>query len=638
MTSPLHDQAGATTLTGDDQSINWTFEGLEREILLACQEFGMTKITVAVPVPLDDDTVRRLLALPEVESMILVERNEAHSRAFPNRIGWIELSRRRWRLPARVAGSLFFLGPRSTLTFEIGVGLVSRGIFRLIIRTSIGRARIRALGLGVKNALLLPLLRPAWRGVCQVGFSDSRSRFAFWLFQTLIIRGKIDRAIKPFLTGDRTALIAKDEFVPGRVMLVNSALAWGGAERQLVNTAIGLAARGTSDVIILCDNSSSVPDHDFYRWRLDAAGIEVRDLDRKRAAPAVSGPLAEEMESALQMLNFPGLSLGNEIGFYVREMLKFRPEVVHAWQDHTSVKAGIAAAIAGVPKIILSARNVAPYNFKYNLPYLHAGYKALLRGKNIAFLNNSSAGAADYARWLTTTPQRIRVIRNGFDFSTMTRKEEAAQDAFRRQSGIKEGAVVVGSVFRLYEEKDPLLWIRTAALIAEKRPDVVFLIIGRGLMRAEVVRLAEQLGIGNRVFLPGIAREPAVAYALMDVFLLTSRFEGLPNVLIEAQSLGVPVVATDVGGTRETVLEGRTGFVLESRDPEDLARKVLFALGDKDWRKAARCIAPSFIQERFGMDRMIDETLNVYGWAGSSSTLRMADRSDVRDAHQALGY
>ena len=127
------------------------------------------------------------------------------------------------------------------------------------------------------------------------------------------------------------------------------------------------------------------------------------------------------------------------------------------------------------------------------------------------------------------------------------------------------------------------------------------------------MKLADRLGIANRLFLPGTEKNIAPAYAVMDVLLLTSRFEGLPNVVIEAQALGVPVGATDAGGTRDAVLDGETGWIEAKRNPSRLAARVLHILDDPDWAAKARQRGPAFVRERFGIGRMIDETLDAYG-------------------------
>ena len=115
-------------------------------------------------------------------------------------------------------------------------------------------------------------------------------------------------------------------------------------------------------------------------------------------------------------------------------------------------------------------------------------------------------------------------------------------------------------MFRLEAEKRPLLWVETAALLARQVPDMHFVIFGQGSMREEVLRAAERQGIAARLTLAGVTSDVLSAMSIMDVFLLASFGEGLPNVLLEAQWVGTPVVVTDVGGAKEAVEPGVTGW------------------------------------------------------------------------------
>ena len=93
--------------------------------------------------------------------------------------------------------------------------------------------------------------------------------------------------------------------------------------------------------------------------------------------------------------------------------------------------------------------------------------------------------------------------------------------------------------------------------------------------------------------------------------MLTSQFEGTPNVLIEAQAAGIPVVAPNVGGVGETLLDGTTGILVPNRKPSSFARAVLQMLHDPEWRERAAIHGPLFVAKRFGQQRMIDETIAV---------------------------
>ena len=96
---------------------------------------------------------------------------------------------------------------------------------------------------------------------------------------------------------------------------------------------------------------------------------------------------------------------------------------------------------------------------------------------------------------------------------------------------------------RFAAEKDPDLWLETAAVIAAARPDVRFVLAGYGEHADDVARKVQEFGVADRVILPGPTADVGLVYAAMDVLMMTSRFEGVPNVLIEAQAAGVPVVA-----------------------------------------------------------------------------------------------
>jgi glycosyltransferase involved in cell wall biosynthesis len=179
--------------------------------------------------------------------------------------------------------------------------------------------------------------------------------------------------------------------------------------------------------------------------------------------------------------------------------------------------------------------------------------------------------------------------------------------------GIAAGTPVLGGVFRMSEEKRPLLWLEVAALVAEQDERVRFVVCGDGPMRDEMVRHAAALGIGDRVHLVGARSEIGAWYGVMDVVMLTSRHEGLPNVLLEAQSLGIPVVAPDVGGMSEVVEQGVTGWTVRDADAGSLAERVLHCLGDDAWRAAATARAPRFVRERFSIPAMLRRNLDVYG-------------------------
>ena len=240
-------------------------------------------------------------------------------------------------------------------------------------------------------------------------------------------------------------------------------------------------------------------------------------------------------------------------------------------------------------------------------------YRALSEVPSVQLVNNSLAGAMDYAAWLGIPVDKYIVKRNGIDENKFKKASPTACAELRSRLGIPNGAFLVGGMFRLYEEKRPFLWVEAAALVAAKRHDVHFVIFGVGPLQEEVNNAVSRGGLSERFHLPGTMTDAALAISSMDVFVLTSMFEGLPNVVLEAQLLGVPVVATEAGGTREAIDIGKTGWLISEAKPDLIADRILAVLQDHEWRRAASAAGPEFIQERFGLKRMIDETVALYG-------------------------
>lgn len=393
------------------------------------------------------------------------------------------------------------------------------------------------------------------------------------------------------------------------VVLVNNGLPAGGAERQIVNTLLGLQSRDRPAVFV-GENLSGYSGQDFYLGTVRKAGLDARPLERV-AEPGlqmfelVSQPVAEQMA---QMP--PDFVL--EILDMVRMLRAIRPRIVHLWQDETSLKHAISGLIAGVPRIILSGRNMNPTCFFYSQPYMRAAYHALLTLPQVVMSNNSYAGAHSYAEWLGIDSARIRVVRNGLDMSAWPASSEDTRAATRAALRLPQDAKLVLGVFRLSIEKRPTLWVDVAAEALKQTPNLRFAIAGEGAMQREIRDQIARLGIGKSVRLLGARKDIAALFMASDALLLTSENEGLPNVLLEAQWYGRPTLITPAGGATEAVLDGSTGRIAGSIEPISLARDLIAMLADLEFRARAAAEGPAFVERTFGLDRMVNETIDLY--------------------------
>lgn len=401
---------------------------------------------------------------------------------------------------------------------------------------------------------------------------------------------------------------AREEAIGRRgILLMIGGLGPGGAERQAVLTLIGLVRRGFAPVGLACVSLRDEASR-FFLPTLEAASIPVRELDRDPSRDAGS-----DFESIADACRSLPVSL-QEVINYARTIAALNPRVAHFWLDEVNVKGGLAALAAGVPRIVLGLRSLPPLNYAFHQPYMREAYRWIARHPSVALLNNSAAGARAYEDWLGLSPGSVHVVHNGFDFDPgMLARCASASHDYRARHGLSDAGPVIGTVIRFSEEKRPLLWLEIAAALRRALPEARFLVVGDGVLRDEVRARAACADLRDAIRLVGHERDALAAIAAMDIFLLTSRAEGLPNVLVEAQMLGVPVVTTPAGGAPETVLHGTTGWVLERDDPAHVADVLATLLRDRAWLSRARSRAHEFVRDSFGVERMLDETLSIYG-------------------------
>lgn len=158
------------------------------------------------------------------------------------------------------------------------------------------------------------------------------------------------------------------------------------------------------------------------------------------------------------------------------------------------------------------------------------------------------------------------------------------RERIRRELGIPEDAVVAITVANLRREKDYPNLLRAAQIACTEDPRLVVLAVGQGPLEDEVRSLHRELGLGERVQILGYRSDVPDLLAASDIFVLGSAFEGLPVSIMEAMAVGLPVVATAVGGVPEAVVEGRTGLMVQPHDASALATALLKVSLDSELR------------------------------------------------------
>lgn len=321
----------------------------------------------------------------------------------------------------------------------------------------------------------------------------------------------------------------------------------------------------------------------------EVALFTVANLDRARFRPVLlTGPgglLTDEAKA------LPGVaveivpSLGRAIRPFrdaralvelVRLLRRRRPSIVHTHSSKAGILGRWAAWLAGVPVIVhtIHGFGITPSQPAW-LRVLLIGLERLTGLITTHWVAVADVNIAEGLRWKLFRRERVTVIRPGIDprpFQAPLSPQE--RDRVRVELGAASGDKLVGMVACLKPQKAPLDFVAVAARVCARQPAARFVLIGDGELRPAVEARIHAAGLEDRVRIAGWRRDVPTVMRALDAFLLTSHWEGLARVLLEARAAAVPVVATRVGGAEEAITDGRHGRLCEAGDIEGLADRL----------------------------------------------------------------
>jgi len=207
---------------------------------------------------------------------------------------------------------------------------------------------------------------------------------------------------------------------------------------------------------------------------------------------------------------------------------------------------------------------------------------------------------------------KLHLVTNGIDTNQLRLPTAAQRNNARQLLGCKNDRPIVAMVGRLWPQKDPLCFVEMADRLIRDGVDANFCMIGDGELRGALEEQIAQRGLGDRVFLLGWRDDvPRLLHGL-DLFVLTSRWEGLPLVILEAMACGVPVVASNIPGNRDAVHHGRTGFLADAGSPIAFAAAVASLLNDNSLRNRFSAAARAAAEQNFSLAAHVDRTRSLY--------------------------
>jgi L-malate glycosyltransferase len=347
-----------------------------------------------------------------------------------------------------------------------------------------------------------------------------------------------------------------------RIVHAASGREWRGGERQVWLLARELAHGGDLDQVVVTARGSELA------RRVRADGIQVREARWRagldpRAVPA--------LVRALQ----PGASL------------------LHAHDAHAVTLGGVAARLTRRPYV--ATRRV---DFRLRRPGFWAGADRVIA---------ISHAVADVLRADGISPARITLVHSGIDLGELRR---TARLGVRQALRLAPRARLAANVAALVGHKDHATLVRAASLLVERCPDLHWVVAGEGPLRGSLERLRADLGLDGRVHFLGHLAEPTGLIADADVFVMSSREEGLGTSVLDAMGLGIPVASTSAGGLPEMLQDG-AGLLVTPGRPDELAAAVARLIEDSALAQATAARAAATV-ERFTAGRMAEAVRQVY--------------------------
>ena len=338
-------------------------------------------------------------------------------------------------------------------------------------------------------------------------------------------------------------------------------------------------------------------------------------LDRKSYNPIVCsllerGPVAGEIEeNGVQVFSL-GARTKADLAIIPKLFHLLREEkihIIHSYLFHPNLLGRLVGRFAGIPIVISSERGMGTEG---RLRLMLNRLTAPLVDKIIAVCE----AVRNFAiKEIGISPDRLVTIYNGVDLSEYSKDPNSGRtEEIKRELGIALAHKVVGTVGHLEPEKGCEYLLQAAPQVSAQDGKVTFLLVGDGSQRAKLENLAEDLGISSNVIFMGYRNDIPRILSVMDIFVLPSLYEGLPNALLEAMAACRPVVATQVGGIPEVVVEGETGFLVPPRNSEALADAIGMMLRDKERAAQMGLAGRKRVERFFSAETMVAKTEELY--------------------------
>ncbi|RIH89743.1 GDP-mannose-dependent alpha-(1-6)-phosphatidylinositol monomannoside mannosyltransferase [Meiothermus luteus] len=371
-----------------------------------------------------------------------------------------------------------------------------------------------------------------------------------------------------------------------RILLLITSLGHGGAETQVVELARGLAQTGWG-VQVVCMTPLGPKAQDLAQ-----AGIPVDSLGMRPGRPSLKGFVR-----------------------MVRLVREFQPQVLHAHMVHANLLARLVRPLVRVPVVLCTAHNIIEGGRWRELAYRLTDPLCDLTTQV------SQAGLERYLKVGAIPKGRGLYIPNGVDTRRFAPDPEARL-ALRREMGVQEEFIWL-AVGRFAPAKDYPNLLQAFREVSQAHPAARLWLVGQGPLLEPMKGLAQSMGLEDKVRFLGARGDVPGLMNAADAYVMSSAWEGMPMVLLEAAAVGLPIVATDVGGNREVVEQGENGLLVSPKDSSRLAM-AMRALMERPAEERTRMgqAGRALVLQRYDLQRIIQRWEDLYQELLSQKTLK----------------
>jgi len=289
-------------------------------------------------------------------------------------------------------------------------------------------------------------------------------------------------------------------------------------------------------------------------------------------------------------------------------------DIVHGQGARAEFYARIAARLAGETNYVSTiAMPVEGYNVPFLIKQIYRFFDRLSEKYVERFIVVSDVLKDIMIRKHGIAADKVIRIYNGIEIEHYDpERMDASRNNVRHELGLNEKTSIIGAIGRLVWQKGFEYLIRSFPEVLKSCPDAWLLLVGDGPLRANLEVLSEALDMKDKIIFAGFRSDIKEVLASMDILVIPSLLEGFPMVTLEAMAMAKPIVATDIDGLREQIIDGESGILLPPEDPNALTTSIVKLLNDPQLAVRMGSYARKQVEKEFPLEKMIMETHEVY--------------------------